>query len=236
MAATIRSIAHFSVALLLMSPPVALAQESRSSAVELDHLILGINDLQRGIAAFNRLTGVAPQPGGEHPGRGTHNALVSLGDGRYLEIVAPISTHPDSTLADLGAMKELTPMGWALHTHDISALVARLRANGFTISDPAAGSRRRPDGTLLSWQIARVDDSTLTVAPFFIEWAADAPHPSGTSPSGCRLLDLHLVERQPQQLAQLLSTLGFRTHVDAGPAPRIRFSLACSRGAVSFGQ
>ena len=101
MAATIRSIAHFSVALLLMSPAVALAQESRSSAVDLDHLILGINDLQHGIAVFNRLTGVTPRPGGEHPGRGTHNALVSLGDGRYLEIVAPISTHPDSTLADL---------------------------------------------------------------------------------------------------------------------------------------
>ncbi len=215
MPATIPSIAHFSVALLLMSPPVALAQESRSSAVDLDHVILGINDLQRGIAVFGRLTGVTPQPGGEHPGRGTHNALVSLGDGRYLEIVAPISTHPDS---------------------NISALVARLRSNGFTISDPAAGSRRRPDGTLLSWQIASVDDSTLTVAPFFIEWAADAPHPSGTSPSGCRLLDLHLVERQPRQLAQLLSTLGFRTHVDAGPAPRISFSLACSRGPVSFGQ
>jgi len=148
MAATIRSIAHFSVALLLMTPPVGLAQESRSSAVELDHLILGINDLQRGVAAFNRFTDVTPQPGGEHPGRGTHNALVSLGDGRYLEIVAPISTHPDSTLADLSAMKELTPMGWALHTHDISALVTRLRANGFTISDPAAGSRHRPDGTL----------------------------------------------------------------------------------------
>src|SRR6266576_956958 len=209
MPATIPSIAHFSVALLLMSPPVALAQESRSSAVDLDHVILGINDLQRGIEVFGRLTGVTPQPGGEHPGRGTHNALVSLGDGRYLEIVAPISTHPDSTLADLGAMKELTPIGWALHTHDISALVARLRSNDFT----------------------------LTVAPFFIEWAADAPHPSGTSPSGCRLLDLHLVERQPRQLAQLLSTLGFRTpHVDAGPAPHISFSLACSRGPVSFGQ
>jgi len=140
-------------------------------------------------------------------------------------IVAPISTHPDSTLSRPWRY-EGAHADWVGSTH-AQHLRSRGRdsgSNGFAISDPAAGSRRRPDGTLLSWQIASVDDSTLTVAPFFIEWAADAPHPSGTTPSGCRLLDLHLVERQPRQLAQLLSTLGFRTHVDAGPAPRISFS------------
>jgi hypothetical protein len=222
--------------LLLMSAPVAFAQVVRSSPVGLDHVILGIDDLQHGIAEFTRLTGVTPQLGGEHPGRGTRNALVSLGDGRYLEIVAPILTHPDSTLADLVASKQLMPLGWAVHTGDISSLVARLRASGFAVTNPVAGSRLRPDGKLLSWQVAYVEDSTLPVAPFFIEWAAGTPHPSGTSPTGCRLSDLHLIERRAERLSLLLSTLGVHAHVDAGPVPQMTLTVECLRGPVSFGR
>ena len=232
---TIPSSVDLLAAFLLISVSAASAQEARSTEVDLDHVILGINDLQRGVAAFTRLTGVAPQFGGEHPGRGTHNALVSLGDGHYLEIIAPISSRPDSTLTELLVLNQLTPIGWALHTLDIGRLVARLRSNGFNVSNPTAGSRQRPDGTVLKWQAAGVEDSTLTVAPFFIEWAAGAPHPSTSSPAGCHLSDLHLVEPRAERLSQLLSLLEFRAAVEAGP-PHMSFSLVCARGVVSFGQ
>jgi hypothetical protein len=220
--------------LLLMSVPAAFAQEASSGPVELDHVILAINDLQRGIRDFTTLTGVTPQLGGERPG--IHNALVDLGARRYLEIVAPVSTHPDSTLTALLAMKHLTPFHWVLRTRDIAGLVALLRAKGFAVSNPKPGSRVRPDGTVLSWQLARLEESTLNVAPFFIEWSAASPHPSSTSPTGCQLSDLHLVERGAGRLSLLVSTLGFRAHVDAGPNPHMSVSLVCSRGVVSFGE
>ena len=225
-----------SLTLLLISAPVAGVKETPSNLVELDHIILAINDLERGIRDFTERTGVRPQLGGENRGRGTHNALVSLGSQCYLEIVAPISTQPDSTLTSLLTKNELTPLNWALRTRDIEGLVALLRARGFAISDPKSGSRVRPDSTVVSWQIARLQDSTLSVAPFFIEWSVASPHPGSTSPPGCTLSDLHLVERRPERLSRLLTTLGFPAHVDAGPDPRMTFSLVCSRGVVSFGQ
>jgi Glyoxalase-like domain len=55
---------------------------STPPAPHVDHVMLGISDLDRGIRELESLTGGRAVYGGEHPGRGTHNALVSLGSER----------------------------------------------------------------------------------------------------------------------------------------------------------
>src|SRR5690242_4693498 len=85
-----------------------------------DHVILGINDLERGIEELERLTGVRAVFGGAHPGRGTHNALISLGGSQYLEILAP--NPKDESPAWIGELKSLTtltPVGWAAKGEDL---------------------------------------------------------------------------------------------------------------------
>ena len=207
---------QLSVTLLLISAPVAGVQERPSNLVELDHIILGINDLERGIRDFTERTGVRPQLGGENRGRGTHNALVSLGPQLYLEIVAPISTQADSTLTDLLTKNELTPFNWALRTRDIEGLVALLRARGFAISDPKSGSRVRPDSTVVSWRIA-VQDSTERRA--VLRWWSVAS-PIWRHCTGCRLSDLHLVGRRPERLSLAANDAWISGACDAGPDPR----------------
>jgi hypothetical protein len=150
----------------------------------LDHILLGCNDLDRGMAYVEEHTGVRAAFGGVHPGNGTQNALLSLGTNRYLEIIAPDPKQPAS--ADARDLKELTDdpllVGWAAHPGNLNEFAAGLKRQGLVIEGPMPGSRKRPDGRVLTWKVVRLKDEPTTLLPFFIEWSADSIHPSVDSP------------------------------------------------------
>ena len=52
----------------------------------IDHVVICVADLPRGIETFTRL-GFNVYPGGVHPGRGTHNA-ISMNADDYLELLS----------------------------------------------------------------------------------------------------------------------------------------------------
>src|SRR5271156_4236965 len=113
----------------------------------LDHILLGCNDLDRGIAFVEEHTGIRAAFGGVHPGAGTRNALLSLGRVRYLEIIAPDPEQPASADArDLRSLVKPVLVGWAAHPGDIEQFAAGLKEQGIAANGPHPGSRKRPDG------------------------------------------------------------------------------------------
>jgi hypothetical protein len=209
-------------------------QRAVAPDVGIDHIILRATNLARGIEAFTRLTGVVPTRGGQHPGRGTENALVSLGADHYLELLAPIPSGHDSVAGAPEDTVPLRPAGWAVHTRDLETLIARVGAAGFPLVGPTPGSRRALDGTLLEWRTAGTSNPGLTLAPFFIEWGSGTAHPSRTSPGGCRLVSLGLVQPDTTELSAFLRAAGYEPVLEAGTRPAMRVVLDCPRGRVSF--
>jgi len=202
----------------------------------LDHILLGCNDLDRGIAFVEERTGVRAAFGGIHPGRGTRNALLSLGERRYLEIIAPDpkqDTVPTFAAQMLEMVKALTIphlIGWAAHPGDVEAFAKKLRESGIATEGPRPGSRARPDGRVLKWKSLGLADDRHGLLPFFIEWDANSLHPSADAPGGCHLERFAIADVDPGELSKVFQKLGIDVPVERGEKPQLRARIAGPKG------
>ncbi len=192
----------------------------------LDHFILGCDDLDRGIDFVEKHTGVRAAFGGVHPGRGTRNALLSLGERKYLEIMAPDpAQHVTPQIPRLRELKEPRIVGWAVHPADVTQVAARLREADVAFKDPQPGSRRRPDGKVLHWKSLTLNDDHHGLLPFFIEWSADSLHPSADAPKGCRLVHFGAVTPQSDDLAKLATILQIDLPISHADKPALQATI-----------
>ncbi|MEV0581850.1 VOC family protein [Nonomuraea sp. NPDC050310] len=198
----------------------------------LDHLVYAVPDLEAGVAAFTRLTGVAPVKGGAHPG-GTANYLVGLGSGAYLEIIGPDPEQDERPRAfGLETLAEPRLAGWAVRTTEIDDLVARARAAGYDPGEVSPLSRRKPDGTLLEWRLTRIDNpEAVRLAPFVIDWGATT-HPSEGLPQ-LELVALSGTHPEPAKIEAALHALGAKLDVAAGE-PALEAALHTPNGLVTL--
>ena len=194
----------------------------------LDHLVLATPDLEQTIADLELRLGVRAIPGGQHPGRGTRNALIAISAAAYLEIVGPDleQPHPKGSrwfgIDSLSAPRLVT---WAAKGTALEQLVTRSTRSGVHLGTVISGSRRRPDGVLLSWQFT--DPSALVadgLVPFFIDWGT-SPHPALNAPRGPSLFGLRGEHPNPGEVRRLLSALGIDLQVEKGSHPALVATL-----------
>lgn len=211
-----------------------------SVPTNLDHILLGVNDLDRGIAWMEERSGVRATFGGVHPGRGTRNALLSLGTLRYLEIIAPDPAQLSSagqaeSMGDhLKALTEPRLIGWAAHTVSLMEVVKKAAAAGIDIQNPRDGSRARPDGKVLRWRSAALQTDFDGVLPFFIEWGAETIHPSQDAPAGCTLERFSIESPSIKDVRRVAGQLGLNVDVKAGKKPLLRARITGKKGAFEL--
>jgi Glyoxalase-like domain len=139
------------------------------SRLRIDHVIHAVDDLdEAGAVMFDR-EGLASVPGGRHPGWGTANRIVPLGES-YLELITVVDVD-EAEQSEFGravrrALTEDRPLvGWVVATDDIDAVAKRLDL------EVEEKSRETSDGSTLSWRLAGVERALKTGAlPCFVQW------------------------------------------------------------------
>ena len=232
----LRSFGIFSASCLLDGARM-YAQSLTAAKDAVDHLLLGISDLDRGIEWVEKMTGVRPVKGGTHPGRGTQNALISLGGRRYLELLAPDPAQRTYSFAiDVRGLNEPRLITWAAATSNVDAVAKRARESGFKLLGPIDGSRARPDGKILKWKTLLAINSLglqgVEPIPFFIEWSAETVHPSQDSPKGCTLQSFELEHTDATGLNDALRKLGIEAKVKSAKVARLIAVIKTPKGEV----
>jgi hypothetical protein len=204
---------------------------------ELDHLVLAAPDLDTGVAEIEAMFGIRATPGGQHSGMGTRNAIIAIGPSAYLEIVAPDPDQPPPAgprWFGVDALPAPRLVTWAAKGTFLDQLVHDARRHGLDLGDVRSGSRRRPDGVVLSWRVtnpdARIADGLV---PFFIDWEA-SPHPSGSAAGGLALVDFRAEHPDPDHVRPILGQLGLSLRVTRGRIPALIATFDGPRGRVEL--
>ncbi|WP_407529793.1 VOC family protein [Methylobacterium oryzisoli] len=126
----------------------------------LDHVVIAVADLDRAFADYAAL-GFTVIRGGEHQNGITHNVLVVMQDGSYLELIAFKRPDPRNRWSEVYHRAGEGFLDHALLPGAIEADVAAAQARGLDIADPVPGGRHRPDGARLDWKTARAPGSDV---------------------------------------------------------------------------
>lgn len=205
--------------------------------VEIDHVLIAVTDLAVAAREMELRYGLASIEGGRHPGWGTANRIVPLGD-TYLELIAVVDAVEAKQSAfgrwvASSAKISGQPMGWAVRTEDIDDVSRRL---GLT---PRAGSRVTPAGNRLEWRTAGVEQAAADGSlPFFIEWGPGTAFPGRVlvnHPGGAAAMTRILIQGDARKLADWLDGHMLPIILSAG-APRLAgIVLSRAEGEIVVG-
>lgn len=225
------------VALTALLAPAAPAQETSKLLSRIDHLVYATPDLKNAVETLERRLGVRASPGGQHPGRGTRNALVALGPSAYLEIIGPDPEQPKPALPRTFGIDDLTEarlVTWAAKGTNLAELAREAERHGITLGPVGDGSRKRPDGMVLRWRFT----SPLTVVadglvPFFIDWGT-TEHPARSAAAGASLVALRAEHPEAERVRAQLQQLDLDLPVTNGPRPALIATIDSPKGRVEL--
>ena len=202
--------------------------------MQLDHVLLAVADLATGARQLAAEHGLEPYEGGRHPGWGTANWIIPLGES-YLELIAVVDEDEaresafGRRVAESAAGPAESPLGWAVRPIDLGATAERL---GLEIT---AGSRTMPSGEVVAWRMAGLDEAVSRPhLPFFLEWSEPTRFPGATTRPVASIERLEL-ECEPDELADWLGKHSLPLHVRPGSGRITAVVLSGPRGTITFG-
>lgn len=173
--------------------------------MKLDHLAVAGVTLDEAVAHVEEALGVSMGPGGQHPRYGTHNRLIGLEQGLYLEAIAiDPSAQPQEQPRwfDLDRFDGPSRLSnWIVRAEDLMQDRAQLPAPAQRVVEMQRGD--------LQWLMTVPADGTLpfdNLCPAALQWLGTPPA-GAMKASGCRLDRLVLTHPEAAVLGPFVVAL-----------------------------
>lgn len=209
-------------------------------AATLDHVVIGTDRLESGTTWTEARLHAQTDGGGAHPLMATHNRLMRLAGGPYLEVIAidpdaPAPARPRwFTLDSMMTLNRLASgpaaLCWVAAVPDIERAAADCGYDCGRIIEVSRGT--------LHWRLTVADDGGLPtngILPSLIEWP-DGIHPvASLVETDIALQVIKLRHPDPAYITACLGGLGLMHYVEvANGDPAIAFDFTTPQGTVSI--
>jgi hypothetical protein len=180
--------------------------------LRLDHLAIAAETLADGVAWAEDRLGVSFLAGGKHARYATHNRLLGLADGLYLEVIAADPNASCDGSRWFGLDRFAGPprlVNWICELEDFDT---------FMVHGMRKVAMERGD---LRWDMGVPPDGSLPLDggfPTVLHWHTDTPPGRSLSSSGCALQTFTIAHPKADEIENALS--GQMTD------PRVRFVVA----------
>ena len=201
----------------------------------IDHLVFCVPNLQTAMQQLTDKCGIEVVYGGQHKTKGTENALLNLGNGAYLELLAIDNTNtaiaPPRWMG-VDMVDNFTFTRWAIKSTDLANDVAILKRVNPLMGEIFTGSRQKTDGSTLRWSMALpLATPAVEVLPFMVDWK-DSVHPTESLEAGCELLRLEITHPKPFPILTALRDLKVEMHVREGATSTLKAVIDTPNGRV----
>ncbi|MFP8966182.1 VOC family protein [Pokkaliibacter sp. CJK22405] len=204
--------------------------------VRFDHLVMTAPDLDTGRRYVEDILQLPLLTGGQHLAMGTHNAVLALEHGGYIEVIAvdpSLNSPSHPRWFDLDSPPDTpTLRTWVAAIDDWSHFLGR----GYPFPEEAMALSRGE----LRWEFGLRPNAALGFAgtfPSLIHWQSPGPADTLPKTAGLNLESLELIHPDADALGQSLEQLeiqGVKLILTSGPRPELKAHLLTPSGPVTL--
>ena len=184
------------------------------------------------------MTGIRPTFGGYHTTQGTKNAVVNLGEGRYLELLAIDEDNvsiPAPRWMGVDFLEKPHITRWSLKSNDLLRDSNILKTYQGDMGKVQGGQRKMTNGKLLTWEMSMpLSSPQVEIIPFMTDWQQSEVHPTDSMPEEFQFIGLQFFHPAPPSVAEILKKLGVEGSVIKGAEIAIKMKMNTPKGVVEI--
>ena len=197
-----------------------------------------VPDLEIALDRFKNDYGIEAIIGGRHLDQGTKNAIVSLGQSVYLELLAIDKSSSKNIEHHWMGIDYLTSpkiTRWAIVSDQINEDLKTIAAYKTDLAKSHQGSRVMTNGGLLSWQMSLPSyRPEVELMPFLLNWSESDHHPTEQLRQQAKIIAFDLYHPAPNDLQTYFEQLDLDIKIQAGTSSMISLTLEGPKGRLTL--